>query len=92
MKELEDKNFDTYNFVVQANSVQFQPSSANKGQQPHQMSSIVILNAIEYASQGALFACYYPPNSLVSQPLKIHYQADQLALIIESEGQPLKFS
>ena len=50
MKELEDRNFDTYNFVVQANSVQFQPSSANKGQQPHQMSSIVILNAIEYAA------------------------------------------
>ena len=88
--EMDNNNYEYYSVNVQANSIQFQPSDFNKGTQPHVLDKIVIVNAADLA-EGS-FACYYPPNSLVPQPLVTYYNIAKLALEITSDNKQLKFS
>ena len=88
--EYYNQNYEYYSVNVQANTIQFQPSDFNKGNQPHVLDKLIIVNAADLA-EGS-FACYYSPNSLVPQPLVTRYNTASMALEITSTNSQLKFS
>ena len=62
--EMDNLNYEYYDLSLQAKSIQFNGANFNKGQQPHLLGEIVVLNAgdLEYITS----ACYFGPNSLTA--------------------------
>ena len=76
---------------MQANSIQVQPWSKNKGLQNHTLDKIFLLNADDL--QGVNYACYYRPNSLDPVPLQVEPMPEKRAISLVAQGQtPVKFS
>jgi hypothetical protein len=81
--------YEYYSINVQANSIQFQGAGFNKGNQPHVLDQIVLVNAADLSEVN--FACYYPVGTLEAQMMHPYFDTVKNALYLKGDG-PLKFS